>query len=95
MFNWLRKCVYRSLRKWSDCDLICFLGNECSQDEGGAAAIFTTQLDDFLGGSPVQFREVQNNESLAFMGYFKSGIQYKVNIQSFILEAFPRSSVYH
>ncbi|KAA0719028.1 Gelsolin Actin-depolymerizing factor [Triplophysa tibetana] len=54
-----------------------WIGNECSQDEGGAAAIFSTQLDDFLGGGPVQFREVQNNESLAFMGYFKSGIQYK------------------
>lgn len=53
-------------------------GEEASQDERGGAAIFMTQLDDFLGGAPRQFTEFQNQESVTFMGYFKSGIKYKV-----------------
>ncbi|KAM9848314.1 scinderin like a [Aulostomus maculatus] len=54
-----------------------WVGEKASQDEKGAAAIFMTQLDDSLGGKPIQFTEYQNQESVTFMSYFKHGIKYK------------------
>uniref|UniRef100_A0A671RGX1 Advillin-like n=1 Tax=Sinocyclocheilus anshuiensis TaxID=1608454 RepID=A0A671RGX1_9TELE len=51
--------------------------NTSSQDEQGAAAIYVTQLDEYLGGSPVQHREVQGCESAKFKSYFKNGLIYK------------------
>ncbi|XP_028261392.1 advillin isoform X2 [Parambassis ranga] len=55
----------------------CYVVLSSSQDEQGAAAIYTIQLDEFLGSTPVQHREVQDHESDAFKGYFKQGIIYK------------------
>ncbi|XP_013879526.1 scinderin like a [Austrofundulus limnaeus] len=52
-------------------------GNEASQDEAGAVAIFLTQMDDYMKGLPVQFNEFQGEESTCFQGYFKSGMKYK------------------
>ncbi|XP_007957751.1 villin-1 [Orycteropus afer afer] len=55
-------------------DIHYWIGQNSSQDEQGAAAIYTTQMDDFLKGRAVQHREVQGNESEAFQGYFKQGL---------------------
>ncbi|KAM8976191.1 advillin [Pelodytes ibericus] len=58
-------------------DIHYWIGKDSSQDEQGSAAIYTIQLDDYLGGSPVQHREVQGHESDSFKGYFKQGVIYK------------------
>ncbi|GLD54717.1 villin-like protein [Lates japonicus] len=58
-------------------DIHYWIGNSSSQDEQGAAAIYVTQLDEYLGGSPVQHREVQGSESPRFRSYFKNGLIYK------------------
>lgn len=53
-----------------------WLGSQTTQDEAGAAAIMTIQLDDMLNGAPIQHREVQDHESQLFLGYYKNGIRY-------------------
>uniref|UniRef100_A0A674GFT7 Villin 1 n=1 Tax=Taeniopygia guttata TaxID=59729 RepID=A0A674GFT7_TAEGU len=58
-------------------DIHYWLGKESSQDEQGAAAIYTTQMDDHLGSVAVQHREAQGHESDTFRAYFKQGLVYK------------------
>uniref|UniRef100_A0A8C6L1N9 Advillin n=1 Tax=Nothobranchius furzeri TaxID=105023 RepID=A0A8C6L1N9_NOTFU len=63
-----------------------WIGSESSQDEQGAAAVYTIQLDEFLGSTPVQYREVQNYESDTFRGYFKQGIITKVTVSVLLFQ---------
>lgn len=55
-----------------------WLGAETSQDEAGIAAYKTVELDEGLGGGPVQYREVQDHESPTFVALFKNvgGLEY-------------------
>ncbi|KAB1269936.1 Advillin [Camelus dromedarius] len=48
-------------------DIHFWNGKDSSQDEQSCAAIYTTQLDDYLGGSPVQHRE-KAHRSVRFCG---------------------------
>ena len=51
-------------------------------DEAGTAAYKTVELDDFLGGAPVQHREVQGFESKLFMSYFPKMVITKGGVDS-------------
>jgi len=57
-------------------DVHFWLGDETSQDESGSAAMLSVELDEALGGAPVQHREIQEHESLLFLSYFKNGVRY-------------------
>ncbi|KAH0623208.1 hypothetical protein JD844_031272 [Phrynosoma platyrhinos] len=54
-----------------------WIGQNSSRDEQGACALLSTHLNSFLKEKPIQYREVQGNESDIFMEYFPHGIKYQ------------------
>ncbi|XP_073988198.1 villin-1-like isoform X2 [Rhodnius prolixus] len=52
-----------------------WLGGSTSQDESAVAAYKSVELDEYLGGNPVQHRETRGNESPRFKAYFKQGLR--------------------
>jgi len=55
-------------------DLFYWIGSTSSQDEYATAAYKVVELDDYLNGLPVQYREVQDNESQRFLSVFNNQI---------------------
>ncbi|MEQ2311255.1 hypothetical protein AMECASPLE_018015, partial [Ameca splendens] len=58
-------------------DLHMWIGEKSSRDEQVACAMLATQLDNFLGGDPIQHRQVQGFETRQFMELFPRGVSYK------------------
>jgi len=53
-------------------DIHIWIGADSTQDEYGTAAYKMVEADDFLGGAPIQHRQIQGKESAVFQSYFES-----------------------
>ncbi len=53
-------------------DIHIWIGSESSQDEYGTAAYKMVEADDYLGGAPIQHRQVEGHESVEFAKIFEA-----------------------
>ena len=65
------------------------MGEETTNDEAGCAAYKSVELDESLGGGPVQYREVQGAESPLFQSYFRAGGYANIVILTYIILDIP------
>ncbi|CAJ1921284.1 unnamed protein product [Cylindrotheca closterium] len=63
-------------------DIHIWIGEESSQDEYGTSAYKMVELDDFLGGTATQHREIQGKESDLFLSYFGHITYWEGGIES-------------
>jgi gelsolin len=56
-------------------DIHMWIGSESTQDEYGTAAYKMVEADEFLGGAPVQHRQVEGKEADKFQSLFEA-LQY-------------------
>ena len=71
--------IYRDVTNKLQYNVHFWLGCKTTQDEMGTAAYKTVELDTYLYGKAIQYRETQNNESDLFRSYFIQGITYNVD----------------
>ena len=62
-------------------DLFFWLGAQSEQAERGIAAYKAVELDEALGGAPVQHREEQGHESAQFVQCFpRAALEYRYSV---------------
>ncbi|KAK2162493.1 hypothetical protein LSH36_97g01014 [Paralvinella palmiformis] len=68
---------YTGLQKFKY-DLHYWLGSDCTEEDTMSVFTRVLELEETLGESTVQYREVQGHETSLFLSYFKNNIRYLI-----------------